>query len=304
MAAPPNQPPQACPWIVNVNTVCGMITNVAAGAPNSIVTTDQFLGDSNQYENGLLRLGPQAAARRFKVLGNTVGVNAMVTVQNDNAGAPPNNVPFDLHDDDQDNVLPRLPDLGWMQDSDTPQQNLFAMAYIRPLDDGGGNRANNQQNIAFRANIPDTQAIAQANQGRQSNNANDFWVSYVQITFQGEVDEDSDPNTEFPTYGLCRECLRGTQNGALIYLEAIRDGTQIAGINQLDIERGVVVHEIGHQFKARHPNIRAGEPDDDIMGWAWFTNLANRRFNDRNLNQIRSICRPGVVAAANGTCPN
>ncbi len=56
---PPNRP-QACPggWIVNANTVCGMITNVVAGAPNSTVTTNQFLEDFNQYENGLLRLGP------------------------------------------------------------------------------------------------------------------------------------------------------------------------------------------------------------------------------------------------------
>lgn len=302
MAAPPNRP-QACPggWVVNMNTVCGRITNVAPSpqANQSLVTTDQTLEDDNQYENGSLRLGPPPA-RQFKSLGNTAGPNATVTVQNDATGAPPNNQPFDLHDDDNDAILPNLPDLGWMQNNDNAAQNLFAWAYIRPINDGGGGNFN-QQDLTFRANVLDGQEVAQANQGRNSTNTNDFWVSYVQAVFQGWIDADNDPNDEGALLGLCRGCLTSTQNGALIYLETIRDDTQISGINQLDIERGVVVHEIGHQFKARHPT--TGEPDDDIMGWAWFTNQNNRRFNERNLNQIRSICRPGVVAAAGGVCP-
>jgi hypothetical protein len=293
MQAPPNRP-QACPggWIVNVNTVCGMITNVAAGAPNnSIVTTDQFLEDLNQYENGLLRLGP--AARRFNVLGNAAGPNATVTVQNDAAGAPPSNVPFDLHDDDDDAILPRLPDLDLVQDNDNPKQNLLVWAYVRPTNDGGGGKTD-ERDFPFDLNTSDKEATdpnyyAPRHQSIGANDE-DYWVVYLLSIFQGPLLKDFDPNQQLGFLGLCVLPGNPCGNLSIFYVEQYREWC--GGLNpQAGVRSGLqatVVHEIGHSLGGIHS-------DGGIMASGTQACLKNSlQFTDITLNRIRSTSKPGA----------
>ena len=281
--------------MVNMNTVCGSITNVAPGpqANQSLVTIDQTLEDVDQYENGLLRLGPPPA-RQFNALGNTAGVNATVRVQNDAGGAPPVNQPFDLHDDDNDAVLPRLPDLGWMQDSDNPQQNLFAWAYIRPVDDGGGGTTG-EQGFPFDVNTEDdNEALNESYYTKRqstNSNSNDYWVVYLLSAFQGPVFRDGDPNDQPARIGVCSFVGQapGTicGNVLLFYVEAYRDAC-----GGLDTAPGIrsglqatVVHEVGHSFGADLFHTEGG-----IMAQGC---LKAPQFTEITLNRIRSAQRPG-----------
>jgi hypothetical protein len=79
-------------------------------------------------------------------------VRRRLHIERDSMQAPPNR------------ILPRpcLPDLSWLQDNDNPNQNLFAWAYIRPIDDGEGNVGNNQANLPFRSNVESFLYILQA----------------------------------------------------------------------------------------------------------------------------------------------
>jgi hypothetical protein len=289
----------------NANSINGLITNVAAGAiaNTSVVTTNQNLADQDQYQcpQGRfpnpcsLRVGAQA----FNVLGNSSGPNATVTV----VGAPPNNQPFTLHDDDQDNVLPQpvaAPGavgantwLAWLQDSDLREENLFADAYVRPVLDGGGKATNNQANLALDLNIENSELTASIVAGKQTTGNADFWISYLQAQFQGPLQRDNDPDDEVdPTTGLPAR-LGITPNfgdASLIYIESYRDscgGTDAAAGKRLGI-REVVVHEVGHQFTGQHT-------DGGIMGpYLSGTCLPSQNsFTDVTLNRIRSTRQPG-----------
>lgn len=104
---------------------------------------------------------------------------------------------FRLHDDD-DSILPRVPDTGWMQDSDSPVDNLFAAARVRPIFGSGGNRANDENNIALDANTLNTEAPRQIAAGKDVTGTDDFWVSHVQPVFPGKLTADWDPGIPDP----------------------------------------------------------------------------------------------------------
>lgn len=104
-----------------------------------------------------------------------------------------------------------------MQDSDDPNENVFAPAYIRPIYDGGGNLFNNTSDARFRLNLDHANVIDQLSSFQSSCfrdgltdpgecvERDDFWVVYVQMGYQPSTSEDHDPdNTEGAESGFTR----------------------------------------------------------------------------------------------------
>ncbi len=208
-----------------------------------------------------------------------------LSIHTPNRTPPPIGAPFVLYDDDDFNnndgsntdgdageilaatrtdiIFSRT--LSLMQASDDPAKNVYAAAFIRPVYDGGGNTANDTTNLPFYLNNEkDEQGIDDPiNNARNSgdNEADDFWVVYLQIAYQGARAADNDPVSENPTLGITSRNL-GVADffvtkpcqvpqgavGSLIYLEAIKDAGGEIPSRELDLAVRNPPHEVGHQF--------------------------------------------------------
>jgi hypothetical protein len=162
-----------------------------------------------------------------------------------------------------------------IQESVDEAQNIFAPAYVMPIRDGGGNPSYDNSDIFFNLNVVETSVAGQINLGRESdsNEADDFWVVYIQIAYQGSSNRSHDPNfaqNEDDTDVAGQTSVSGVTNsvtssagvprgglGSLIYVETLTDYFRYRQVN----ERGLVVaHEIGHQF-----GIAGHRPTDAVM---------------------------------------
>ncbi len=284
----------------NENTVTGRVTakretgvECSRGLRISELTIDQRLEDFGQYIGGSIFVEGPLGFLNLRVLSNTRGAapNSVLV-----CGFPAGDLParFRLHDDDDDSILPRVPDTGWMGDNDNPAGNLFAGAYIRPAYDGGGNSANDEQDIALDVNTLDAEAPGQIARGKDATGTDDFWVSYVQSAFQGEVVADWDPGTPDPIHDP-RVVLGVTPvlgDASIVYQETVTDLARHPrsvnnGATRETIEEATTVHEVGHQFGADHS-------DGAIMDAGWPLGAPIPRFfSDASLNRMRSVRRPG-----------
>ena len=139
--------------------------------------------------------------------------------------------------------------------------NLFARAYYRLKYDGGGNPLYNQK-VPFITNVPKDRRGVQATSvilaSRQAVGADDYWVAYRQIAYQGDRSEDNDPIQETalggttPYIGISNRLGRtGVPPpggiGSFVFLEtladAIREDAGRAACLQV-----TVPHELGHQL--------------------------------------------------------
>jgi hypothetical protein len=152
--------------------------------------------DWPDFVNGTLTVGGGSAV---SIVG-AIGTASQVTT----SGL---NIPCTIHDDDDDTLLPRLPDTSTMAGAYQP-------AYVRPVYDVG----DNNMNVPFVLNVADNSAavIAVQDWDAKSQNAPDFWIAYVLESFQGQAsDQDNDPNSEVATVGV----TPFTAGGSLIFLE-------------------------------------------------------------------------------------
>jgi hypothetical protein len=149
-----------------------------------------------------------------------------------------------------------------MRNSDDPNKNIFAAAYIRPVYDGAGapGNTNNQSNEIFFTNVPSNQLLilSQMMQGSVNNENDAYWVAYVQLCYQSDEAADNDPFSEDadggvtpvagPTWDVVTSSaqLNNTFSpGSLVFLEAARD---IAVEKSSNARIAVAPHEVGHQF--------------------------------------------------------
>jgi len=190
---------------------------------------------STNYNGGTLNVA--GIASTISSVSTNGGINA-VTV----TAAP--TVPFVLHDDD---VLahPYQPNTSLMQASDSTNQNLFAIAYIRPIYDLGAGAKTN----TFMRNVENAVAVAELAAGCDSTSYPRFWTAYVQGTFQGRIGEDTDPNSENTHLGRTPSL---NSSGALVFMEAIRDCEIKGNISTGLLLQKVTTHETGHQFGLDH----------------------------------------------------
>ncbi|MDQ3798462.1 MAG: hypothetical protein M3384_03335 [Acidobacteriota bacterium] len=223
---------------------------------------------------------------------------------------------YTLYDDDNFNnnsgalgdigedVVPLSDTLSRIQSSLNSSQNMFADAYVLPVQNGGGSASNNNDDIPFNLNVEDSEVLLQIGQGRDSNSneADDYWVAYIQIGYQPGIDKDADPNfatvADTGDVGGNTPALTGNiasstipvplgGQGSLIYIETISDYIR----SQQITERGLtVVHELGHQF-----GIEGHRTNDGVMKKAiGLVQTADEKFVPDHINMIRwRIKSPG-----------
>jgi hypothetical protein len=229
------------------------------------------------------------AGGTLTVAGSAYGV--MQNVGNSVRAFPGAAIPFTLHDDDNDALLPQLPDTGLMVQK-------FAPAYVVPLIDGGGNFNNIKQSIAFSANVDSTthtSVNAELNKTgafeSEGNRSSDYWIAYIITTYQVEPAKDYDPDGtgEWGPQGV-NGGGASFRRGALLFRESLRDYSRqmsVSSAGMSDLERRAVVHEIGHQFGC-------ADQTGGIYDYSLEYDLsADPVFLPLHLNIIRSIPSPG-----------
>ena len=141
-------------------------------------------------------------------------------------------IPFVLHDDDDDSILPKMPDTGQVGAALSP-------CFIISVYDVGISR----DDVPFKRNVArDNSAITSVQQGdSRSLNSQSFWVAYILECYQGDVSlRDHDPSTEVSGFGV----TPGNSGGSLIFLETHRISEGV--YNPIAEEQDTVVHELGH----------------------------------------------------------
>ena len=240
---------------------------------NAIFTVSSSLG-TNKYTGWTL----QIMGSVFTITTNTANT---ITV----SGTP--TLPFLLHDDDNDTILPHLPQIA------AEVTNLYTAAYIRPVVDGGGDLANNAINVAFVANvnqnaIPSVMQSANALQSTASRTA-EFWCAYVLMAYQFSATSeqvglygagnpprgDTDPNAEANIPGI-----NYSPYGAIIFWECFRE----CGITSS--EERTIAHEMAHQFGVDDTYTQGTSPPDDIMGAGTYS--SGSRFYPTAINVLRT----------------
>lgn len=245
-------------------TMSGTITEVTKSVGNfewtlSITAQNEFPIDWPDFVGGTVTVGGGADV-------SIVGVNAAAFTLTTNAL----NIPCIIKDDDDDTLLPKMPDTGQLV-------GAFVPAYVVPVFDvGDSNMA-----VPFVLNVDNTNAAVSATFDWDSRalNSPDFWVAYILEAYQyTTVDKDADPDSEGGTFGvtaLVGQSAPFTGGGSLIYLEIhqIHEGTT----NPTSEEQDTIIHETGHAVG----NSRNEPVTDGLL-----------RFTSLYLNEIRSSTKP------------
>jgi len=246
---------------------------IVSGA--STINAGQVIGMSGSAFNITANLGTTSyagAILRVAGTGFTIAANtpSNITV---NGSAQ---IPFYLHDDDDDSILPRNPDT-----SDLAR--AFQPAYVAVLFD----LPNPTPVAPFVPNFPND-ATATLRAAFQFDNvateaAPSFWTVYVISAYQLETHSDNDPvpsppplPSEGATFGSVDDF---NAQGALIFLECLREYPPTPTVS----EAFTVSHEVGHLFDGRHP-------DGGLM--AQSSIRTNINFTPVTLNRIRTIPHP------------
>lgn len=258
----------------------------------SIVTTNQYLDDNNQYgrlvqppgpvgpillPQGVLRVQVSGGGwRTFQTVGNTIGnalsgVFATVIVLNDAIGMPPASGNFQLQDDDS-RTSAYQPATPYIQQIRT----VFRDVYIEPLIDGGGDSAYNRSDLPFvrffsqirmGESIPSPTYIdAVTRPGAFQSGANRnpyYWVAYMQTYLQSSPGWDIDPDDQLDGDGATLAETPG-HTFSFVFTEIIRDACLAFAFSaeRTAAERAhTTPHELGHQFGL-------GEDDgNSVMGY-------------------------------------
>jgi hypothetical protein len=259
---------------VTGNRVIGTVNSAVPGDITTILDLGLIL-DPLRFENGTINIEGSGAYSVISAIDNKIVIFGKVQDQ-DAKGKT-----FVLVDDDDYNenntgalngdeneLITALPTtFSLMQNSDDPAKNVFATAFIQPVLDGGESISNNETNIDFALNVSDvpnaTTVLGQLNNGRNPGikELNDYWVTYIQIGYQGDLRFDNDPQSESDRDAVTyvteiADSVKTANNGSiavpeggygsLIYMEVIKDGN-IQNPDRL-LKTTTVPHELGHQF--------------------------------------------------------
>ena len=222
---------------VQGNTVyatSGQAANNGDGTYTVPVNVAQAL-EVNRFENGGLQ---DLQGYVYPIVDNTE--SSLRVGQGNNPAPPQSNGDVWFWDDDQlhDGQDVPEPDLGLLSQA-------FLPAYVSVITpaDGGGNPANNQPAVRFDLNVEETERSKQRTDFKNAASTPAYWVIYLQGAFQGPIAIDNDPNAEGYLMGITWKT-----EGALIYLEGIKDAAREYNVDAYVAERQTVVHEVGHQF--------------------------------------------------------
>lgn len=169
-----------------------------------------------------------------------------------------------------------------LQESDDPDNNVFAPAFIRPKYDIGDNNSH----VPFFLNSPEQSLITSTYDfDYMSNEANnEFWTVYLLGAYQYIATEDNDPDTEGATAGIVDD-INGI--GANVFLESCQEYSFLS-----EKFFGVIAaHEIGHLFNGKHTDVDASNTAA-LMSIIDGQSPIILYFNDITLNKIRAILHP------------
>ena len=253
------------------NGVAGQVINMVPINNSYQFTVNRTLSN-NAYAGGTLTV----AGTAFNVMGNTA--NTVLTGSG--------NIPFTLHDDDDDTVLPHSPVIS------SVMVGAYQAAYITPILDGGGNTNWNTVNVSYVANV-NLAAIANIMTSSHAlessgNRAQDFWCAYVLTAHQfstspeqvGPVGVGNPPRADLdPNSETDLTALNSQPYGTILFWECVHEtGTSSS-------EEQIVSHEVAHQFGALDSYINGSSPADDIMGGGLYS--PGSRFYPEALNDLR-----------------
>lgn len=307
--------------IIQSNHAGGIVESIKVGSsgryslvkvcPNSFCPSQTIFSDY-QFENGKF----VANGKSYKVkrnIGNTLIIET---------GGAPRFLPgsaFALYDDDNvsgngngdEGYDIQRPDLSLIQDSDAPENNIYAHAYIRPEYNALINYTTEDVQVA----VNDENTFAQIDLGLESasDERDDFWVVYIQGAYQGASTNDWDPNGEAGSpSGLTRTGVTNNDPntapsggiGTVIFAETIRDKRNSTEVQATAHPGGAPAHEIGHQFGLAGDNCldarvdpralvcqNPGGIDYGIMSYG----STSYFFKPIHLSKLRSrICSPGT----------
>jgi hypothetical protein len=192
-------------------------------------------------------------------------------------------VPFTVVDDDDFSLVPTSVAAGTNTALLDVLVESLRKAYIRALDDGGGNPANNGSTTPFRLNLPGTPNDDDAFT-RQAAGSNDFWVAYILLGYQWKETRDGDPNSEDSILGgtwaeMSNSAVTRGGNGSHVFLETVVDRRGATSFNQA--RSTVFAHEVGHQLGLMHWDVAtADEPTGIPVGTVVPVNLMRRLLQD------------------------
>jgi hypothetical protein len=257
----------------------GGATSAAGQVVSLAGNTFAITGDlgTNSYSGATLVV----AGTAFTISGNasntvTVGSTAQI--------------PFALHDDDDDTILPSGYNLGVLS-------SALAEAYIAVLDDGGGMSSYNQTTNTFIANLPGTIMVDdQAAFDRQASGMDHFWVAYLLMSFQYVPDSDQDADNEFGTGGVAWSITSNTGvvpggQGSQTFAETVRD--RLTSGATAGLRDRVLAHEIGHQMGLAHwdtgePGVSGVVPINLMLRSMQTVPNSDAKFVNEHLHLIRS----------------
>jgi len=220
-------------------------------SPNSVQLRVDMPLDLRRFENGRLVVGGRSLIVRENTA-SSIYLNGSIADLLALRGRPfvvyddddfNRNDGTTLHGDEGEDV--RTPNTLIVQNTDVPELNVFAPAYVRPVYDLGSDGA-----VAFALNLSDEDdstihdLFSFDDEGTVANDP-DFWALYLLGAYQGTIVGSRDPNDDAATLGLvdCIGCI-----GAVVFVETISD----VGETALRNEATIVAHELGHLLCLQH----------------------------------------------------
>lgn len=265
--------------------------------PDSLICVQQPL-ESNRFEGGRVMVGES----QYSILSNDQ--SCLTVAGGPEFNPPPGGTQVTIYDDDdfnnnngtagdegEDIPAPSTGKVLGGSAGDSPANNLFAPAYIRPVYDVG----DNNNSVPFHANVAENTSAAKRalyDFDQVATEANvDFWTVYVLGAYQYTLEEDSDPNEETLTLGIVDSSGQQDAQGSLVrdglgvllFVEQEREGrirrAEGFPVSEFALSPYWVPHEIGHLLGARHQ-------DKGLMG------QLSGSFSLISLNRIRKSAHP------------
>jgi hypothetical protein len=179
-------------------------------------------------------------------------------------------------------------DLSLIQETDSPEGNVFAPAYIRPAYDLSGN----ETNVMFVLNSPGTCPASGVDRdlptiysfdNRLREDDENFWTVYLFGAYQDCSHTDGDPQKTEPNKTTGRVDAFNGGEGAVVFLEVMRRGE--VPLSDVVNRAITAAHEIGHLFGGDH-----GE--GGLMAEARNRGRNDNRFSERTIATLRNAGHP------------
>ncbi|MBI4738806.1 hypothetical protein HY772_04555 [Candidatus Woesearchaeota archaeon] len=224
----------------------------------------------------------------FFITGVLMHIEQVDPINNSITVSAPANIPFVMHDDDNDNRS--------MAISLSEMDIVYPQVYYLPIyDNGGVPNVNNTIPFILNEDYDGGRLDPLAQQDSANNACDGFWIAYVSSAYQGMPTEDADCNQEVVTGGcnwspnVSNEVVAAGGKAAWIFVESINDALAQGECNNCHLGR-VVVHEIGHALGLGELN------DDTIMSSKSFL-PSGTGFADIHIHLLRSRVHspPGII---------